>query len=251
MSACDRIRAEAAGLAALPSGDPERLAVEAHARGCPECARALVEGERLQVLLAEAAPGPLPEAAPGDAYAQIRAELRREGRRRLAGPVGAVCAAVLVLVGLARTRSPSSADRALAAVLWATAAVLAGASSRRPHLVVALSVLAVVVVGAVSGGSGPFVPSLGLECLATELGAAAVVVGAVWLAIRGGTTSAARSAMAAAAAAGALAGDAALQVTCAAHTSVPHLLAFHVGGVLLAAGLADLLWRRRPAPLAA
>jgi hypothetical protein len=49
--------------------------------------------------------------------------------------------------------------------------------------------------------------------------------------------------MAAAASAGALAGYAALQVTCAAHAAIPHLVAFHVGGVLLAAGGAALLWR--------
>jgi hypothetical protein len=48
--------------------------------------------------------------------------------------------------------------------------------------------------------------------------------------------------VAAAAAAGALAADAALQVTCAAHTAVPHLLAFHVGGIVLAAAAAGVLW---------
>lgn len=247
MSACDRIRDEAAGIAALPSDDPARLEAEAHARGCPGCARALVEGERLQVLLAEAEPAALPAAVLGRAYEEIRGELRREARRRLAGSIAAVSAAVLVLVGFARVRSPSSADWALAAVLWATAVVLAAAASRRPGLVVVLSVLAVAGLGAVSGGPGPFVPSLGLDCVVTELGSAAAVVGAVWLALRGGTTSPARTAIAAAAAAGALAGDAALQVTCAAHGSMPHLLAFHVGGVLLAAAGAGLLWRRRPA----
>ena len=251
MTECDRIRAEAPGLAALRSDHPERIAAAAHASGCPGCARALAEGERLQSLLAEAAPAPLPAALLGRAHAAIRGELRREARRRLVGSVAAVCAAVLVLVGLARARSPSMADWALAAVLWATAAALAAAASRRPRLVMAVSVLAAAVAGTSSGGPGALVPSLGLECLATELASAAVVVGAAWLAVRGGTSSPARSAIAAAAAAGALAGDAALQVTCAAHTSVPHLLAFHVGGVLLAIAAAALLRRRRPEPVAA
>ncbi|HEY6001519.1 MAG TPA: hypothetical protein VIV57_01515, partial [Anaeromyxobacter sp.] len=53
------------------------------------------------------------------------------------------------------------------------------------------------------------------------------------------------SAMAAAAAAGALAGDAALQLACPARAAMPHLLAFHVGGVVLAAAAAGLAWRRR------
>lgn len=251
MTECDRICAEAPGLAALRPDDPERIAAMTHAGGCPGCARALAEGERLQSLLAAAAPEPLPAAVLGRAYAEIREQLRREARRRLVGSVAAVCASVLVLLGFARARSPSTADWALAAILWATAVALAAAASRRPRLVIAGSVLAVAAAGAISGGPGPLVPALGLECLATELASAAVVVGAVWLAIRSGTTSPARSAIAAAAAAGALAGDAALQVTCAAHTSVPHLLAFHVSGVILAALGASLLWRRRPEPLAA
>jgi hypothetical protein len=52
--------------------------------------------------------------------------------------------------------------------------------------------------------------------------------------------------LAAAAAAGALAGDAALQVTCSAHGVGLHLLAFHAGGVVLAAAAASLLRRGRP-----
>jgi hypothetical protein len=251
MSTCERIRDEAAGIAALRPDDPERAAAEAHASGCPGCARALEEGERLQALLVEAAPATLPEPALGRAYQEIRGELRREARLRLAGSVGALSAAMLVLVAFARTRSPSSADWALAAVLWATAVVLAAAASRRPGVVVVLSVLAVVGIGAVSAGPGPLVPSLGLECVATELGAAGAVVGAVWLALRGGSTRPARPTIAAAAATGALAGHAALQVTCAAHGSMAHLLAFHAGGVLLAAAGAGLLWRRRPAPVTA
>lgn len=251
MTALEHLGDEAAGIAALGPDDPQRLAAEAHAHGCPECARALVEGERVQALLAEAEPASLPDAAPGRAYEQIRGDLRREARRRRVGAVAAVCAAVLVLVGFARTRSGSGVDRAVAAVLWATAVVLAAGASRRPGLVVAGSVLAALAVGVISGGPGPLVASLGLHCVLSELGSAALVVGAVWLAVRGGDTSQARSSMAAAAAAGALAGDAALQVTCAAHGSMPHLLAFHAGGVLLAAACAGLLWRRRPVPMTA
>lgn len=242
MTECERIRAEAPGLAALRADDPERIAARSHASGCAGCERALREAERLQSLLAVAEVEPLPASAFERASGEIRRQLRREAWRRLVGSIAAVSASVVVFVGIGRTRSPSPADWALAAVLWAIAVALAAAASKRPLLVTAAALLSAVAATAISAASGPLAPSTGLECLATEVLSAAVVVGAVWFAVRDGTTSPARSAIAAAAAAGALAGDAALQVTCAAHT-VPHLLAFHVGGVVLAAAGASLLWR--------
>ena len=251
MTECDRIRADAPGLASLCPDDPERIAATSHASGCAECARALREAEQLHSMLPAAEPDPLAGAAPGRAYTEIREELRREAWRRLLGSIAVVCASVVVLISFARIRSPSIVDWTLAIVLWATAVGMAAAASKRPLLATASAVVASVLAGVVSGASGSLAPSLGLECLATELASAAVVVGALWLAIRGGTTSPARSAIAAAAGAGALAGDAALQVTCAAHTAAPHLMAFHVGGVLLAIAGASALWRRRPEQLEA
>jgi hypothetical protein len=59
-------------------------------------------------------------------------------------------------------------------------------------------------------------------------------VAGAWLTLRRGTSSLATSAVAAGAAAGALGGVAALQLTCSGHTALPHLVVFHVGGVLLA-----------------
>ena len=46
MTSCERIRADAAGLAALPAGDTERREAFAHARECSACARVLEEAER-------------------------------------------------------------------------------------------------------------------------------------------------------------------------------------------------------------
>jgi hypothetical protein len=244
MTECDRIRADAPGLTALPPDDPERIAAVSHASTCAACARALLEAGRLQALIAEYQPPPLPAGALQRASREIRAQLRREARRRLVGSVAGVCASVLVLVAFGRSRSRSPFDWALAAVLWASAVLLASTASRKPLLATALSVLAALAAAVISGAPGPLDASLGLQCVAKEVATAAIVVGAVWLAVRGGTTSPARSAIAAAAAAGALAGDAALQVTCAAHTALPHLLAFHVGGVVLAAAGASALWRR-------
>lgn len=242
MTRCDRLRAEAPGLAALRSDDPERIAAWSHASGCPGCARALREAERLQTLLATFEPAPLPAGAAERTSRAIVAELRREAGRWTLASIAAICASMLLFVGFARIRSRSAEDWAMAVVLGALAVVVAAFARRRPLLLVGVTVAAALSVGLASGRT-PLAGAPGVHCLATELAAAAAVVGAVWLAVRGGTTSPARSAIAAAAAAGALAGDAALQITCGAQDEVPHLLAFHVGGVLLAAAGLSLLWR--------
>jgi hypothetical protein len=251
MTECERLRADAPGLAALPASDPERAAAWSHASGCVGCARALREAERLQALIAGWEPAPLPPSALARASLAIRDELQREARRRTIGSVAAACAALVLAVGLARTRSPAAGDWAVAAAVGALAVALAATARRRPLLVTAAAALAALSAALVLGGPGPLAASEGLRCLATELASAGAVVGAAWLALRGGTTSPARSAIAAAAAAGALAGDAALQITCEAHGAAPHLLAFHVGGVILAAAGASLLWRGRPRAAAA
>lgn len=241
MTPCDRIRAEAPGLVSLPTGDPDRVEAVSHASGCAGCARALREAERLQALLAAVEPEPLPAGAFERASTEIRTQLRREARLRLVGAIAGACATFAIFVGFARARSSAPGDWALAAVLAALAAVLAAAAGRRPPIALALSLAAALCGIAISGARGPLAPSLGVECVTTELLSAAVVVGAVWVALRSRTAS--RLALAATAAAGALAGDAALQVTCAAHTALPHLLAFHAGGVVLAAAMAYLVWR--------
>lgn len=251
MTECDRVRADAPGLATLRSDDPERVAAWAHANGCAECARALREAERLQTLVASWNPERLPAGATERASRAIVAELRREAWRRALGSIAAVCASMLLYVGFARNRSRSGEDWAVAAVLGGVAIVLAAFARRRPLVVVGVTVLAALAAG-LAPGETPLAGAPGVHCLATEIASAAMVVGAVWLAIRGGTTSPASSAIAAAAAAGALAGDAALQVTCGAQNEIPHLLLFHVGGVLLAAAGLSLLWRAVAArPIAA
>jgi hypothetical protein len=243
MMECDRLRAEAAGLAALPADDPERAAAEAHARVCAGCARALREGEGLQGLLGHAEPAKLPPGALSRASLAVLADLRREARRRAGGSVLAAAAAFLVFLALARHPSRAGEDWALASFLGVSALALAALASRRSLLAMALALAAALGAALAAGRTGLVESGLGLHCLATELASASAVIGAVWLAIRGGATSPARSALAAAAAAGALAGDAALQITCAARAEIPHLLAFHVGGVVVAAAAASLVRR--------
>jgi hypothetical protein len=245
LSECERLRADAPGLAALPADAPERLAAWAHASGCAACARALREAERLQALVAARERPPLAAGSFEWASRAIIAELRREARRRMFASIAAVSVALAAFVGFARDRSRAAEDWAWAAVLGALALVLAAAARRRAPLALTAAVLAAVTAAMATGRPGPLAVDVGVRCLTMEIASAAMVVGAVWLAIRGGTTSPARAAVAAAAAAGALAGDAALQVTCAARDAIPHLLAFHVGGVLLAVVGASLLWGRR------
>jgi hypothetical protein len=243
VTVCERVCADAPGLAALPPGDPERTTAAVHAALCPGCARALREAERLQAVLGEWHPGPVPAAALERAARAIEEELRHEAWRRSAWSVGAAAAFMVGLVALSRHRGGTALDWATAAVVGALALVLAAVAGRRPALTVASAAVASLAAALVAGGRGPLEPGLGVECLVNELAAAALVVGAGWLALRGGTSSLTRSTLGAAAAAGALAGDAALQVVCGAHEFALHLLAFHVGGVLLAAAVAALLWR--------
>jgi hypothetical protein len=241
------VRADAPGLAALHPDDPARVAAWEHARGCADCARALQEAERLQSLLERWEPAPLPAAALERASLSIAADLRREARRRALGAIAAVCASVLVFAGLARSRSGATGDWVRVGLLGGLTIALAAAAVRRPLVVAGVAVLATFAAGLATGET-PLAGAPGLHCLGTELASAAMVLGAGWLAIRGGGTRPARSALAAAGAAGALAGDAALQVTCGAQAELSHLLAFHVGGVLLAAVAASLLFRpRQPA----
>ena len=243
MTECERCRAAAPGLAALRPDAPERVAAWAHASGCPGCAGALREGERLQALVGAGEPSPISAGALERVSGAILVELRREARRRTIASIAAVCVAFAASVGLMRNRSSLAEDWAWAAGLGALAIVLAAAARRKASLVIAAAILAAATAAVAVGHSGPLAVGVGVHCLAIELASAAMVAGAAWLALRGGTTSPARSAVAAAAAAGALAGDAALQVACAAREAIPHLLAFHVGGVLLAAVGASLLWR--------
>jgi len=251
MTICEQLRAEAPGLAALPPDDPERRLAWEHARSCEGCARALREAERLQAVLGAWSPEPISSATLSRAAAAIAVELSAERRRRSIFSAAAAGAFAAALVALARHRGGSALDWTTASLLAALAMVLAALSGRRPWLVLG-GVLGVALAGAlVEGRPGPLEAGAGVECLLWELVAATVVALAGWLALRGGTTAPPRSALAAAAAAGALAGDAALQVTCEAHAVGPHLLAFHVGGVLLAAGIASLVWRPRSRAAAA
>jgi hypothetical protein len=183
---------------------------------------------------------------PSAAFPAIVAELRREARWRAIAAVAGVLAAFGLVLALSN-RAAAGGTWATALALTAVAAVLAGASRRWGGAVPPVAAIAALAVALARGGPGAMHPSVGAECVATQLGCGALVVAAGWLVVRLGTSSLGRSAALGAAAAGALAGVGALELTCPAGGQLSHLLPFHVGGLLLAAagaGAAALLLQR-------
>jgi len=238
---CEQVRRDAAGLASLAPGDPERDAAFAHARGCAACAAALREGERLVALIDALPPDPALSGAGWRRAAAPVLEDLPQAPPRVVLPAAALAAA-LVATAAARVHSGAPGDWVAAAALAVAAAAIAAFAARGlPSLAAAVvASLAFAVAGA---GAGPLTAEEGVRCLATELATAAVpLVAALALSRRGGGVGAAR--LAAAAAAGALAGQAALEVGCHAPKTFAHLLAFHVGGVLAAAAAGALAGAR-------
>jgi hypothetical protein len=239
---CESIREAAAGLAALPPDHPERAAAWEHARTCPVCARVVRESENLQVLLADVRPAPLPSAVLARVSGLVH-ELRSGDRRRIIWSALAACAVTLLLSVFARQRSAAVQDWILAALLCSTAAVLVVATRRFSLSVAAGAAGAAALAAGVSGRAGAIEVGQGLHCMALEIAAACAVVAAGWLAARRGLTSIGRGFIIGTAGAGALAADAALHLTCRALASLPHLLVFHLGGIILAAMLAGAAWQ--------
>lgn len=68
----------APGIASLDRRDPERVAAEAHARGCSRCAEALRQAEQLMVLIDGAPPPSLSPAALERLSRRVRGEMARK-----------------------------------------------------------------------------------------------------------------------------------------------------------------------------
>lgn len=102
MTSCEEIRAAAAGLLALPEGDPERGAAFAHAEGCARCTGLLREGQKLQALLDDApvAAAPSPRVL-ASIRTRIHAELEADAARRRRSRIGALTLGVSTMVSLA------------------------------------------------------------------------------------------------------------------------------------------------------
>ncbi len=207
----EHVEDRAAGLAALPPDDPERVAAYGHAAECEPCREALAEAEELMALLDEAPPppGPSPEVL----------------RRAMDAVLAEMGPGVPARVARERPRRARSALPALAAI--------------------AMSVLFVAL-----DASGPgLAAKLGLHCLLVELVWGAVPAGLGAFYLRQRREPPVPAAIASLAAWGALGGQAYLHFRCGAAHETPHLVVFHLGGVLLSALLALVLGKKlHPAP---
>jgi hypothetical protein len=202
-------------------------------------------------LLSEVIPaaGPSPELL-ARAAAAIEKESAQERRARsvlrwvAAGAVSVMWVGQL-LYGKQLIHDTRSVIGSLALLLIAIAGVTYARASQRALIAVLVgaSGLFAWAVGAVSG----LETRIGLECTACELVAAAIP----WLLVtvlawRQGVALD-RGTVVAVAAAGALASQAGQIMGCPVPHANPHVLIFHLGGVLLAAGLAFVTPIRAPA----
>lgn len=192
---CAEVTRDAAGLVASPRGDHARVAAEAHAATCPDCARALEQAEATLALLDAAPPLPPPSA---------------EALRRASAPI------LRDLAG--RTRA-----------LW----------------VIALALLVSLAFALWAGQGGAMVlrPSLGVRCVLSEVLTALLPLVVAAVLVRRGRAAGSAAWFGAVASVGALIGHGHLHLHCPAQTSLPHLLVFHTGGIILCAGLGAMVSR--------
>lgn len=245
MSRCEEIQARAAYLAALPETDPERRLALEHARGCAACAEALAEGERTIALVDELGPLPMPsEAALKRASEPILRELEA-GRAR---PVDArlragtallwassIIAGWCVALSLAKHRAEDRASWLWSALILAASLFGIGGIMRFEAPVTAAAVVVSGIFSSVLGREGMLFPAIGVKCVLIELIAASLPVATTAFLVASRRAIGGAWRFSAAAALGALAGQAALHLTCPVSGVRPHLLAFHTGGVFLAA----------------
>ncbi len=238
MKPCEHICQQALALVASARGEREMREAREHARTCAGCAQALHDAERMLALIdAEWAPSPPSAEALLRAGRAVELELDRQPARSLRA--ARVAAAVATIsAGAALTRhyhhlNASSAALGAGAALTAAALAWFGVGRRAASAAFAACAVSLVVAALSSASPGLFA-AVGVHCLAIELFTAGWPLAA--LAAAGGLSSSTSGwTTAALAAAGALAGQAALHLTCPERSATPHLLAFHLGGVVLAA----------------
>lgn len=246
MTAPGHVHDQAAGIASLPADDPDRVAAEAHAAACPSCAAALKDAEAMFALLDALPPPERPSSA---ALARTKAAVLAAPDWPDTAPVSpakapALGVAITFLV-LALAAKHRSGDGRVWMEAGAAAALAVGATASSRHRArLSLAVVSLASVALVASAGGPWTgaPALaGAKCVVFELLASAVPLGFVVHGVLRRRHVAGRVESAAFAGAGALAGQAALHVSCPDHASSPHLLPFHLGGVLLAAGVGAML----------
>jgi hypothetical protein len=226
-------------LASLAPTDAERLEAEAHARDCSTCAAELRGAAAVLAALDALPPPPPPSAQVLDraaravlaAWDEEAAPSIATSRPRVILALSALAAWGIALL-TARHRDAAGAPAAIAGAAVAAAGALLLVA--RDRLALGALLLGSASFAVALGGPGALRIAAGLPCAVHELAcAAAPLVAAAWLA-RFGRASIGPLGFAAAAAAGAVAGQAAHQMTCA-DGSRAHLLAFHFGSVAVAA----------------
>jgi predicted anti-sigma-YlaC factor YlaD len=195
----------------------ERMGVQMHLAMCGRC-RAYLRQMKMTVRTL----GKLPaEAIPGDVRNELLARFR--GMRSPGGaPPARVSWSVRLLAAL---------ERAL--------------GSRRGWIVVGLALLAPALLVYLSGASSGPVGD-GRLCLATEFGAGLIPLVLVGLLATSSRSRVSPGVYAAVASFGALMGYVSLQLTCEMSRVAPHILVFHIGGIVLA-GAMGLVASRLPA----
>lgn len=244
------IASDALALVALPPTSLQRQAAEAHATSCPECARALRQGERLLELLDASLDYPEPTAATLD-RAMRRA--RRTAALHIVGPPAATVLGIAGLIALLSSfpgegwRWAASAALAIVGVVLSWFAI----SGRRMRWTLTAVLLSSAVFAAAFAGEGSLEALFGIRCCVAELVPVAIGV-AVMRALR--QSSAFRDRWRAAALVGGsgLTVQAALLVSCPARMSALHMLVFHAGALAaICAAAAWLAPRLAPAARAA
>jgi hypothetical protein len=264
--------ADAAGLAALGELDAERMHAEAHARTCTSCADMLNDAAAMLQLLDAGAALPAPDphvlercqqaihlqlgqpsattpAATADLPARSAAKLAKrlmQWPAILAGMLAAGLALALVASGKHREPALHAWAEAGVALVLAIACLTLAPRLRGAATALAVAIGAGLVVAStgslnLNGILGETLGSaLGLKCALIEIVVSALPFGLfAYVALRNRAQVTASSG-AAIAAAGALAGQAALHLTCPERSGTPHLLVFHLGAVAVAAVLGSL-----------
>jgi hypothetical protein len=189
---------------------------------------------RLHALLEDATVAP-PDS---DAMARMQLFLAREMVFDvLRWPV--VMAVGLAFLALAVRRSSwerGTQALSVAALVAVVAMFLVSRVSRARFVLAVTMCVSAALVLVTSSGDG-LLPLLGMKCVVVECVAACVPLGATLFLARRGRALGAPLTLASVAATGALAGQAALHLTCPAHHQLPHLVVFHFVGIALAAGI--------------
>jgi hypothetical protein len=230
-----------------------RIAFDEHLRGCEGCTAYVRQLDMTRQALGRL---PEPEISPAlndallagfDAWAAARdgspARATAPGWRFSPWASAGTIGMVVLLLAFARHRSQAPGDWAIGAVLAVAALAVASVAGRFAMGVVVAAVAAALAAAVAGGSVGSLDLTGGEECLVVVLASAGLVSGAAWLGVRGSSPVGVRTALAMGGLAGALAADAALQLICHGHGALPHLLAFHVGGVVLVAAAAVAVLR--------